>query len=1818
MKKKFTILMALFALMLITLPGVVKGQTKADQVYKTTLFGRDYNSKGVSGYGHNEWYATNEGFRVDIDYANNNNTTSGSSNNWTYIKIGGNKDAYTGILKTNAVIDKPITQVVMTIDAITAGNVTSMTLYSSSNGTSWTSEGTFAKSTGAKAVTISTPTSNKYYKIEVVCTKGTSNGLVTVSKVEYCIAGTPSCSVSPTSHDFGEVQVGTTTEAFEFNVTKENLTSALSVSVDNDIFNAAFNEGQTKINVTCTPESLDEANGTMTISGGGLANSITVGLSVTGTCSPAATALAYTTPVNLTLEDDEVEYTIEPIDNTGNGGTITYTLTSGDDNHGILVDNVFTADATGTYVVTATQAVNGTTCGGTFDITINVHGVDPVCTIAPDMWDFETVAVGESASQTFTVTTANLTGNITLAMDDDAFTVSPTTILQNATSTEVTITFAPTAAGESEAYLTANGGGISNDALAAVEGVGATPLTITFNAGSGSCTPASMSGLAGSNITLPTASPSATCTEMGWTFAGWATAAVSETQTAPTLLTGSYTISATTTLYAVYKEGSDAFDNTASGNWKIYATVSNTNYYATTINNSNKLDSSSTLSDATDFEFVRNSTTGKYAIKIGTKYLSHSGNNTNISAQDNEYEWTITSNSPATNGSWRITSTTTDRGLVFQDHTVSSSITTYTRIFGGYKTSNVDGDDYFDVEIGGSTVTYNSNPSCTPTCVTPTIEPGTSFLIAATDVTISTTTTGATIYYTTDGTDPTTASNVYEGAINVSAITTIKAMAVKTGYDNSEIAVAAYFFNSQSAPYTVAQARAAIDANVGLTNVYATGTVSEIVDAYSSTYHNISYNISTDGLTTSDQLQAFRGKSYNGNNFTSENDIMVGDVVVVYGTLKKYGNTYEFDQNNQLVSLDRPTAEFTTAVSPANSGTVVAKDSEDQTVASGTQIENGTQLTVTATPADNYRFASWSVSGDGATIGSTTTNPTTFQIGLADATVTATFVPTFNVTTSVSPENTGTVTASPNSAIEGETVALTITPGTGYALQSLSVYKTGDQSTTVEVTNNQFEMPAYGVTVTAEFGKEYTVTYYRNAVANDETAELKYGEGSDVTVLNYDDDNVDFELPEGKLFVNWNTLSDGSGTPYEVDDEIENIDADYDLYAQWRDIVYHITYSVNGTLSDPVDVAYGGNIATLPTPSLSPLTFLGWSTTSATGPVNVTTPYAPTGTTENITLYAVFGSTGTDTKTIIPSTAGFATSGYNDGSFTIGTKSFSWNQLGIQNPYGNQVIQFAKDGAGILKNTNDGGVIISIIVTYYNGSGANGNHNIAVLAGETISTVTQSVDIHDDDNVYTFTFPANCKYFVMTNNDKASQVSSIQINYEAAVPVTVITGEESLATLPATPVVVVKDAVLTFNGTNTDAAKLIIEDGGQLITSNSVKATMKKTTIKSTEEKTAENNWYAISSPIGTIDISSFVPEAPTSEKWNVYRYDEPKRYWNEYRSTDPAYPSFSTLTSGVGYLYRSTIPGIEFQGDVNVSPATYKLKYTNKGDYMNGFNLIGNPFSYNIYKGVEIPNDDLEPNFYVLEANGGWTLSYDHGTSDPAGPTAITPNTAILVQAISTANNQDLTISKSSKGGDYKYGNDQISFRIENSEYSDVACVLFREGHGLNKISHRNAEIPMLYVTKEGENFASANMPDNTSVINLGFEAKTMGQYTFSLKAEGQYSYMHLYDKLTGNDVDMLLEDSYSFIGAPSDRKDRFVLNLNYNAGNIDTESDIFAYQSGSDIMVSGEGELQVFDVMGRMVMSQRINGVETVNGLGNGVYIFRLEEKTQKIVVR
>lgn len=99
---------------------------------------------------------------------------------------------------------------------------------------------------------------------------------------------------------------------------------------------------------------------------------------------------------------------------------------------------------------------------------------------------------------------------------------------------------------------------------------------------------------------------------------------------------------------------------------------------------------------------------------------------------------------------------------------------------------------YTNSAVGAITV---SDPGSSQ-AATPTLSPSAGIYSAAQTIAISASTAGAVIYYTTDGTTPTTNSTQYSGAIQVSSSATINAIAVATGYANSATASATYTIGS--------------------------------------------------------------------------------------------------------------------------------------------------------------------------------------------------------------------------------------------------------------------------------------------------------------------------------------------------------------------------------------------------------------------------------------------------------------------------------------------------------------------------------------------------------------------------------------------------------------------------------------------------------------------------------------------------------------------------------------------------------------------------------------------------------------------------------------------------------------------------------------------------------------------------------------------------------------------------------------------------------------------------------------------------------------
>jgi hypothetical protein len=119
-----------------------------------------------------------------------------------------------------------------------------------------------------------------------------------------------------------------------------------------------------------------------------------------------------------------------------------------------------------------------------------------------------------------------------------------------------------------------------------------------------------------------------------------------------------------------------------------------------------------------------------------------------------------------------------------------------------------------------------------PAAATPTFNPSPGTYTAPQSVTLSDTTPGATIHYTTDGSTPTTSSPVYTAAIAVNTTTTINAIAAASAFSNSAVASGTYVINLPTAAtptfsplpgtYSTAQSVTLSDTTPGATIYYTT------------------------------------------------------------------------------------------------------------------------------------------------------------------------------------------------------------------------------------------------------------------------------------------------------------------------------------------------------------------------------------------------------------------------------------------------------------------------------------------------------------------------------------------------------------------------------------------------------------------------------------------------------------------------------------------------------------------------------------------------------------------------------------------------------------------------------------------------------------------------------------------------------------------------------------------------------------------------------------------------------------------------------------
>lgn len=354
------------------------------------------------------------------------------------------------------------------------------------------------------------------------------------------------------------------------------------------------------------------------------------------------------------------------------------------------------------------------------------------------------------------------------------------------------------------------------------------------------------------------------------------------------------------------------------------------------------------------------------------------------------------------------------------------------------------------------------------------------------------------------------------------------------------------------------------------------------------------------------------------------------------------------------------------------------------------------------------------------------------------------------------------------------------------------------------------------------------------------------------------------------------------------------------------------------------------------------------------------------------------------------------------------------------------------------------------------------------------------------------------------------------------------------ATIPRGSVAVADSIILADDGS------LTLADGGQLYThSKNIPITV--------EKGVRAGEWNAFT-PIGKLKLYPGNITNFTTVAYDLFSYDEAHATWKNGKD--------GRISGPTGYIYRRG-------GDATLSYNT-EISYSGffidrlcGDDALKGFNLVGNNMTHNVVKGSGIrlrdENDSWATGYYTLEADGSWRV---HPDSDP-----IAPGHAFLIQ-LTTPERGYATIlydndpdwpSSSLSGNQKKRSNPNtqsnlstLIFTVSDGSHSDIAYALFGEGTGLRKFGHQSALLPSLSILLADVTYAIVPILDSVESFLLAFRGKA-DKYTLTASRTSRTpQYLHLIDRLTGRDIDLLRDSTYTFTHSSNQAiANRFLLRL-------------------------------------------------------------------------
>ena len=414
--------------------------------------------------------------------------------------------------------------------------------------------------------------------------------------------------------------------------------------------------------------------------------------------------------------------------------------------------------------------------------------------------------------------------------------------------------------------------------------------------------------------------------------------------------------------------------------------------------------------------------------------------------------------------------------------------------------------------------------------------------------------------------------------------------------------------------------------------------------------------------------------------------------------------------------------------------------------------------------------------------------------------------------------------------------------------------------------------------------------------------------------------------------------------------------------------------------------------------------------------------------------------------------------------------------------------------------------------------------------------------------------------------------------------------------------------IVTGEIVNTDSDALIIEDGGQIIQRNeNVAATFKKNIVNPSSWSNPESGWQFISSPM--MDAASEGFESIEGD-YDLYKFDGSQELqWVNYKNHDDFEETF---TPGIGYIasYQSQDVAV-FKGDLNNETEYFEFEIGFDADNEWAcFSLLGNPFSFDIDWELMVPSR-LEDGFVTLNSTTGAYIYNVEGK--------IKVGEGFMVNAYNRRSSLEYDNSAKSR----KEKSDYINIVASNSNGFDNVIIndVKNESAGFPKLDNINPNIANVYVKHEDRRYGIFNRGESEE-IPLYFDAKEMGTYTLTFDVKGDYENLYLLDKMTGEKINLLLENEYEFMANSNDDTERFIIKMDNSQQTTDNSH--FAYVSGEELIINAEGTIQIIDMMGRMIYSNNVessNNRINVSDFNRATYVVRVINengvKVQKLIL-